>query len=294
MSATAPIDLDRASTDEQLDPGLREAFLTHLGLPDGVPPDRDGLERVYRAWCAAMPYDNGRIREGLSSGDPERPLTAPVEELLRETIRDGRSGQCTETADALYCLLRDLGFDTYLCPSYYGGRRKDGLEVNHIAVVSVIDRQWFLTDTVMLTGQVLPLVEGVTHLAPLDYTVSRDDMGSWRIDTVTPVSRSALRARLFFLTRDRSVCASIFAQVQTDGFAEFNATYYGRRTHDGEIVTLSTAPTDRSWVTLHRTAVDGTRSVDCRTREERLTAMTEGLGFSRRYAAALPADEALA
>src|SRR5437867_12441915 len=36
-----------------LDPALTEAVLERLGLVDRPPPDRDGLDDLYLAWCRA-------------------------------------------------------------------------------------------------------------------------------------------------------------------------------------------------------------------------------------------------
>ena len=273
-----------------IQPDLVDDFLRHLGVSSRPTPRPADLTDLYRRWCERLPYDNGRMRQALYANPGGTVISASVEELLRGNIAHGRSGQCTETAETLYCLLRDLGFEAYLCPAYYGPAVGERLEINHISVVVRSAGELYMVDTVLLSGRPIPLRTHEDTYPPLVYSVAQDVMGTWRIDTVTPVTRAPVVARLFYLTENRSVCQRLFAQIHNEHFADVNGNYYGRRNVDGEMITLSTSHADRTVLTLHRTSLFGTTSVVRRTPEERRQAMIDGLGFSSEYAADLPPD----
>jgi N-acetyltransferase len=277
-------------TEGWLPAGLVAAMLRRLGLPESPEPNLATLERLYERWCAFVPYDNGRIRQGLAANPGDEVVGVDPVQLLADNVTHGRASQCTETAEALYVLLRTLGFDTWLCLANYNEASRPPLMVNHISVLVRVDGESFLVDTVMLTGRPVPLREHEALYAPLPYRVSRDPAGTWRIDSVTPLGRSPITCRLFVATTDRELCAQVYRNVQDEGFAEFNAAFYAKRNDFGEIVSWSASTRDRSRTAVHRTTVEGTDRTLCTGPEERQRILTEQFGFSPEFVAALPAD----
>lgn len=265
-------------------------FLRHLGIDGPVGADFDGLSRVYREWSARMPYENGRIRRQLTD-DPGRRVTGVSPgQLLEDNVLLGASSQCTDTAPALYALLCELGFDTTMVMSYFDHAKLQPTMVNHVSVVVTLDERQYVTDTVMLSGTPIELTPHEAMYDPLPYGVSRDAVGTWRIDSVTPVGRSPRRVWLLAETTEPEAAEKVLAAVQGDGFDDFNAYFYGRRNLYGEIVTLSSPLTEPRRPSLHRTTEAGTVSRECFLPTDRERAMIEGIGLSPAYVATLPPD----
>jgi hypothetical protein len=268
-----------------------DRFLGHLGIDGPVATDLGGLTRVYREWSARVPYENGRIRRQLAA-DPGRLVTGvTAQELLEDNIDHGASSQCTDTAPALYALLRHLGFDARMAFGFFDRPVSEPTMVNHMSVVATVDGRRYVTDTVMLSGVPIPLVPHEAVYEPLPYAVSRDALGTWMIDSITPVGRSPRRAWLLAATQEPEAAATVLAGVQADGFDHFNGYYYGRRNLYGEIITFSSPLTEPRVPSLHRTTVSGTVSRPCHRPQDRERAMLEDLGLSPAYVATLPPDQ---
>lgn len=283
MTATLPAPAAAA----ELPAGLVDAVLARLGLPGRPAVDPAGLARLYNAWCARVPYDNGRIRRSLADA-PGRPVVGvgPAE-LLADNVATGNASQCTETAAALHALLRALGYDATLCLAYYNVATGTPLAANHVTVLVAFGPDRFLVDTVMLTGRPVPLREHEDRYGPLDYAVSRDPAGGWRLDSVTPVGRTPMVCRLLAAVADPEVCAEVYRAVQDEGFADFNAAFYARRAVGEEMVTFSSSPRGAF---LHRTSPGGTRSVPVEGPEHRVALLTAELGLAEDFVRRLPPD----
>jgi hypothetical protein len=271
---------------------LTDRFLTRLGIDGRVATDLAGLTRLYQGWSARMPYENGPIRLQLSAA-PGRPVTgvSPAE-LFAANIRDGASSQCTDTAPALYALLCKLGFEATMAMAYFDHAALQPTMVNHVSVVVTLGGRQYVTDTVMLSGTPIELVPHEAVYDPLPYAVARDALGTWQIDSITPVGRSPRRVWLLAGTKDPAAADTVLEAVQVKGFDDFNAYYYGRLNRYGEVVTFSSAVTEPRLPSLHRTTRSGTVSQPCHLPEDRKRAMIEGIGLSPAYAAKLPPDRA--
>jgi N-hydroxyarylamine O-acetyltransferase len=96
--------------DADLSPDLRERVLERLGLTGPPRPDLEGLVFVYGAWCARVPFDNVRKMIALRRGAARLPGAAAAD-FFSGWLEHGASGTCWPTSNALFVLLRALGFE---------------------------------------------------------------------------------------------------------------------------------------------------------------------------------------
>jgi arylamine N-acetyltransferase len=97
-------------TDPSLSPALVEQVLAKLGLKDRPTLDLAGLNTVYSAICASIPFDNVQKRIWLAS-DQKKPATGgDPREFFENWLRHGTGGTCWPSSGGLYALARALGF----------------------------------------------------------------------------------------------------------------------------------------------------------------------------------------
>ena len=137
----------------ELNGALQEIVLLRLGFQSRPAANLEGLQAVYRAWCTHVPFDNVRKMIALRSG-PDRSLPGSYAiPFLEGWLADGTGGTCWPTSNALFELLRSLGFAACRIT---GSMRDLGI-VNHASVkVAVDDRDW-LVDSSLLSNVPLPL-----------------------------------------------------------------------------------------------------------------------------------------
>jgi arylamine N-acetyltransferase len=132
----------------ELDGGLQELVLARLGLPAAPLADLGGLRAIYRAWCANVPFDNVRKMMALrAQNDLPLPGGGAVS-FLENWLAGGTGGTCWPTSNALYELLRSLGFEARRAA---GSMRDPGI-VNHATVKVAIDGRDWLVDSSLLSN----------------------------------------------------------------------------------------------------------------------------------------------
>ena len=142
--------------DALLDPELVTRVKDRLGLPEEVTTDLTGLRQVYAAWCTHVPFDNIRKMISLHSGaDTLAGLDA--REFFENWLANGSGGTCWPSSNALYALLKSLGFDA----RRVAGAMFDMPDINHGTIKVRIDGRDWMTDTSMLTYEPLELSDRV-------------------------------------------------------------------------------------------------------------------------------------
>jgi N-hydroxyarylamine O-acetyltransferase len=141
---------------ERLSEPLRDRVLERLGF--GAPPEPTlaGLNRLYRAWCQSVPFDNVRKRIALLREEPGPLPAGGAEDFLLGWLRHGTGGTCWPSSNALYATIRACGF---AARRVSGSMFEDGSE-NHGTVKVHLDGDVFLADTGMITDRVFPLRRG--------------------------------------------------------------------------------------------------------------------------------------
>ena len=145
-------DFASGSNDTLLSADLLHRVLETLGMPDYISVDRAGLARVYAAWCENIPFDNIRKMIALREPGAEMP-GLDASDFFENWLSHGTGGTCWPSSNALFALLRSLGFDA----RRVAGSMFDLPEPNHGTVKVKIGGQDWMVDSSMLTYRPLPL-----------------------------------------------------------------------------------------------------------------------------------------
>lgn len=218
-----------------MDDTLREStsarVLGRLGLAN-LRPDRDGLQRLYRAWCRAVPFDNVRKRIVLCRGTADPLPGGTAEDFFGAWLAHGTGGTCWPTSNALYVLLRDCGF----AARRIAASMRDMDVHNHGSVIVRVDGEDYLVDSSILCEAILPLRRG--ERVQID-------------DPVHPIALEPVGAsfRIWFgltMNTDTMPCRLLTDPVDHDFYLEryecsrqmspFNDRLYARRNYDGSLV----------------------------------------------------------
>ncbi|MFL6374550.1 MAG: arylamine N-acetyltransferase [Pyrinomonadaceae bacterium] len=140
---------------EELEPELLDRVTGRLGIPQNVATDLDGLRAVYAAWCSHIPFDNMRKMISLRAGDEADLAGLDAADFFENFLANGTGGTCWPSSNALYVLLRTLGFDA----RRVAGSMFDQPEVNHGTIKVTIDGADWMADSSMLTYEPFPLTE---------------------------------------------------------------------------------------------------------------------------------------
>ncbi|HYF50044.1 MAG TPA: arylamine N-acetyltransferase [Planctomycetota bacterium] len=136
---------------------LRGRVLKRLGLLHTPSSDMKGLSAVYRAWCAAVPFDNIRKMIALRTQASGSLPGSDAIDFFEAWLAYGCGGTCWASNNALYTLLRSLGFQA----RPVAGSMRDVGVINHGSIKVALDRRDWLVDSSMLTNEPLPLGSSV-------------------------------------------------------------------------------------------------------------------------------------
>src|SRR6266849_8276666 len=148
-----------AIAEPALAPGLVERVMTKLGLRRRPALDLAGLNALYAAFSAGIPFDNVQKRIWFAS-----PQTTPLpsgdpNQFFNNWLQHGTGGTCWPLNGAMYALAYALGFDarrivgSVIVEGYPQG-------ANHGSVLVNLDGISYLVDAWMASFKVLPLVPG--------------------------------------------------------------------------------------------------------------------------------------
>lgn len=132
---------------------LLNRIKTALELPETLPTDIAGLRQLYAAWCEKVPFDNIRKMISLRSGPGVTLAGLDAEDFFENWLENGSGGTCWPSSNALFVLLRSLGFDA----RRVAGSMFDLGIINHGTIKVRLDGHDWMMDTSMLTNEPLPL-----------------------------------------------------------------------------------------------------------------------------------------
>ncbi len=139
---------------------LVERVIGRLGLARRPEPTLAGLDALYGAWCARVPFDNVRKVIALRT-EPAAPLPGmDAADFFEHWLAHGTGGTCWPSSNALFALVDALGFRA----RRVAGSMRDMNVLNHGTVKVRIDDVDWLVDTSMHTRVPLPLDERVHRL----------------------------------------------------------------------------------------------------------------------------------
>jgi len=152
-----------AIPEPTLAPVLVERVLTKLDLRDRPALDLPGLNALYAAVSANIPFDNFQKRIWFAG-----PQTTPLpgldpSEFFNNWLQHGTGGTCWPINGAMYSLAHALGFDAH---RIVGSVIVEGYPrgANHGSVVVSLDGSNYLVDAWMASFKVLPLIPGKPSL----------------------------------------------------------------------------------------------------------------------------------
>jgi len=208
--------------------------LRHLGFPHPPAANLEGLRAIYWAWCERVPFDNVGKVIALRT-DAASPLRAIHAIPFFETwLAEGIGATCWPSANALYTLLRALGFDARRVAAHM----QDAGRFNHGTVIVTADGGEWLADSSLLTGIPLPLAREI-FVAP-DAVFNSEvelDGDTHIVWTHWPTNSAYLPCRVF----SNAVTHAYYVEryEATRESSPFNQRLFARRNRDGEMLVLS-------------------------------------------------------
>ena len=264
-----------------LTPETTEAVLSKLGVTDVPAPDGAGLDRIYLAWCRAVPFDNLVKRAHLVSGSAMPFPNGEPEAFFASWLRNGTGGTCWPGSGALHALLVTLGFDARRGSAAMFDDRSGPIHTHGTTLVR-LDGVDHWVDSSMLTNAPLPLIpHGATRRDDPAGPVRSEPVGDlWRIWWTSAVNGEDIGCLL--LDDDVSAEHYLARYEWSRGWSPFNtAVYAARNTADARINIAGGYRFERR--------VDGITSAPLGDDRERV--LIEEFGYSEELVARLPADD---
>ena len=259
--------------------------MTKLGLRQRPALDLAGLNAVYAAFSAGIPFDNVQKRIWFASPQTTPLPGADPNQFFHNWLQHGTGGTCWPLNGAMYALAYALGFNTR---RIVGSVMVEGYPqgANHGSVLVNLDGISYLVDAWMASFEVLPLVPGKsssTGNGIHDVRAVPIDSG-FEIITYAGFNREQpLRFRpepgydpidhAFFLAR--------YDRTKAVGF--FNDAIFVCRHFPESILTMGRK-------NKFHLAVDGTLTKTEPTEAERKASLVEEFGLSEEIVGKLPPD----
>ncbi len=140
----------------EVSPGLIERALAKLGFSAEPGIDRAGLEALYAAWCAHVPFDNVRKRIALLEG-ATGPLPGGLPaDFLSAWLEHGAGGTCWPSSNGLHALVRACGFDVRRISASMFDRN----DHNHGSLVVRLAGEEWIVDSSIQCGRPILLRRG--------------------------------------------------------------------------------------------------------------------------------------
>jgi N-hydroxyarylamine O-acetyltransferase len=222
-----------SADDNTLAASLRDAVSDRLGFRHPPSADLDGLHAIYGAWCERVPFDNVGKLIALRT-QPTGPFRAIHAIPFLETwLAEGIGGTCWPSSNALYTLLRSLGFDARRVAAHM----QDAGFFNHGTVIVKADGGEWLADSSLLTGIPLPLTRE-TFIAPDSVFNSEVELDgdTYVVWTHWPTNLAYMPCRVFAGTVTHSYYMERYEATRES--SPFNQRLCARRNREGEMLML--------------------------------------------------------
>ena len=212
---------------------LQERILERFGFSSAPSADLEGLNRLYAAWCAKVPFNNLRKMITLRSQKSSPLPGMNAVEFFTDWLADGAGGTCWPTSNALFELASSLGFTA----QRIAGQMRDLGIVNHASVrVNIVGGNW-LIDSSMLTNTPLPLNQEVVILEERVFAAEVEPAGPTHVVWWdSPPNPEYLPCRLMPEPVDHLF--SVAAYERSRERSPFNQRLYARRNRADELLVL--------------------------------------------------------
>lgn len=206
--------------------GLRDRVLRRLGLTRSPSPDLEGLGELYRAWCSHVPFDN--VRKVIALADGRELPGRSAGDFFDAWLEWGAGGTCWPGSNALYELMRSLGFNV----SRGVGSVRDSGALNHATNRVRLEGRTWLVDSSMLTIVPLPLSNEI-HIGPDFFSAEVEPEADTHVIWVDfPPQPSPIPCRL--QPEPISLAFHLESYERSREKSAFNRRLYARRNHPGE------------------------------------------------------------
>ncbi|WP_159090741.1 arylamine N-acetyltransferase [Aquimarina aquimarini] len=153
--------------------GLR--VLKKLELSEKIEPTLENLQMIYLQWCRNVPFDNFWKRLHLNNNrfSEQKQINANV--FFDIWLTHGLGGTCWVTSNALFHLLKFLGYNIH----FITGSMGDIEGTNHGSIIVLLNKKQYMVDTSMLNEEPISLKEkkNSSHsLHPINILLSGGEM----------------------------------------------------------------------------------------------------------------------
>ncbi|HEX6574649.1 MAG TPA: arylamine N-acetyltransferase [Gemmatimonadaceae bacterium] len=132
---------------------LYRRVLDRLGFDTAPEITTAGLARAYRAWGETIPFDNAAKLVALRTNTSGNLPGIDAVEFFENFLEHGVGATCWPSSNALLSLLTQMGFDA----RRLAGSMRDTGVISHGTTRVCLDGQYWLVDSSMLTGILVPL-----------------------------------------------------------------------------------------------------------------------------------------
>lgn len=274
-----------AIQEPALAPRLVERVLTKLGLRKRPDLNLAGLNTLYAAFSANVPFDNIQKRIWFAS-----PQTTPLpcgdaNEFFNNWLPHGTGGTCWPLNGAMYALAHALGFDarrivgSVIVEGYPRG-------ANHGSVLVTLEGINYLVDAWMAAFKVLPLISGkssstghgIHDISAVPTETGFEIISYPGFDREHPLP---FRNEPEYDPVDHALFLARYNRTKTVGF--FNDAIFICRHFPESILTMGRK-------SKFRLAADGTLTKTEPTEPQRKTSLIEEFGLSEEIVQKLPPD----
>lgn len=219
--------------DGSLSWDLVERVLSRFGLADSPSVDCDGLDRLYAAWCANVPFDNTRKVLALRTSERGPLPGIDPDDFLRAWLKFGTGGTCWPACNALCALLAACGFQGARATASFGVMG----QTNHGTIVVRIGRSDYLVDPSLLLNRVLRLrlnELGVDDdpLKPVEYETVDGTIRLW-IESYGPSWGAHIPCRLLGLDVEERIFREAYEMSRGPRGRRFNRGLVAIRNSSG-------------------------------------------------------------
>ena len=212
---------------------LRERVLERLGLARPPAADLEGLRALYGAWCLRVPFDNVRKMISLRTAGSAPLAGGSAAEFFRAWLEGGTGGTCWPGSNALFELVRSLGFDV----ERVAASMRDTGSPTHGTLRVAIDGAHWLVDSSLLTEIPLPLGPDVfIHRHPVYAAEVEFDGGTHVLWVDVPPSATFTPCRLLEYGVSHDYYLDRYERSRAQ--SPFNGIVYARRNRPDEMLIL--------------------------------------------------------
>ncbi|WP_234859263.1 arylamine N-acetyltransferase [Aquimarina aquimarini] len=142
-------------TQITLNPEIGLRVLKKLELSEKIEPTLENLQMIYLQWCRNVPFDNFWKRLHLNNNrfSEQKQINANV--FFDIWLTHGLGGTCWVTSNALFHLLKFLGYNIH----FITGSMGDIEGTNHGSIIVLLNKKQYMVDTSMLNEEPISLKE---------------------------------------------------------------------------------------------------------------------------------------